>query len=134
MTTETIRCLTDKSASCRRPIVQLRCLVSWEHPHGTCSRTHASRSSQSDRRRYPSALRLSCFSQTPIGSLIDHDGRVLTTHVRSGDGAMMAAAPAMVGILLDLLAGISPDDLRGRAKAIMRELERHRRREPGKDE
>jgi hypothetical protein len=47
---------------------------------------------------------------------------------------MMAAAPSMVGILLDRLAGISPDDLRGRAKAIMRELERHRRREPGKDE
>jgi hypothetical protein len=54
--------------------------------------------------------------------------------VRSGDGAMMAAAPAMVEILSDLVAGVPADDLRGRAKAIMSELARHRPRAPGEDD
>jgi hypothetical protein len=67
-------------------------------------------------------------------TLIDRDGRVLTTNVRSGDGAMMAAAPAMVEILSDLVDGVPADDLRGRAKAIMRELARHCPREPGEDD
>jgi hypothetical protein len=62
-------------------------------------------------------------------TLIDRDGRVLTTNVRSGDGALMAAAPAVVDILSDLLAGVAADDLHVRAEAIMRELARHRPRE-----
>jgi hypothetical protein len=66
-------------------------------------------------------------------TLIDHDGRVLTTNVRSGDGAMMAAAPAMVDLLSDMLAGADLDHLRVRAACILREIESRRPREPGED-
>lgn len=66
--------------------------------------------------------------------LIDRDGRVLTTNVRRGDGAMMAVAPALLELVTDLIAGADPDELRGRAKRIMREIARRGQREPGDDD
>ena len=37
--------------------------------------------------------------------LLDRDGRVLGTHLRHGNGPLMAEAPAMADLLCDLLAG-----------------------------
>jgi hypothetical protein len=66
--------------------------------------------------------------------LLDRDGRVLGTHVRYGNGALMVAAPAMADLLDDLLGGVPVDELRTRARAIRRQLERHGVREPGDDD
>ena len=41
--------------------------------------------------------------------LLDRDGRVLGTHLRYGNGALIAEAPAMADLLCDLLAGV-PDE------------------------
>jgi hypothetical protein len=62
--------------------------------------------------------------------LLDRDGRVLGTRLRYGDGPLMAEAPAMADLLCDLLAGVPVEQLRARAASIMRQIERHRGREP----
>ena len=66
--------------------------------------------------------------------LLDRDGRVLGTHLRYGNGALIAEAPAMADLLCDLLAGVPADQLRQRAASIMRQIERYRVREPGEDD
>lgn len=66
--------------------------------------------------------------------LLDRDGRVLGTHLRFGNGPLMAEAPAMADLLCDLLAGVPIEQLRPRAAYIMRQVERHREREPGEDD
>ena len=46
----------------------------------------------------------------------------------------MAAAPAMVDLLCDMLDGADRDHLRVRAACILREIESQRPREPGDDD
>jgi hypothetical protein len=66
--------------------------------------------------------------------LLDRDGRVLGTHLRYGNGPLMAEAPAMAGLLCDLIAGAPPEELRARAATILRQIERHHAPEPGEDD
>jgi hypothetical protein len=66
--------------------------------------------------------------------LLDRDGRVIGSHFPIGNGATMAAAPAMVSLLRELIAGVPPDGLRQRAAAILRQIECQRPREPGEDD
>jgi hypothetical protein len=66
--------------------------------------------------------------------LLDRDGRVLGTHLRYGNGSLMAEAPAMADLLSDLLTGVPAEQLRPRAATILRQIERHRLREPGEDD
>jgi hypothetical protein len=67
-------------------------------------------------------------------ALLDRDGRVISCHLPEGNGALIAKAPAMADLLCDLLAGVPADQLRARAAAILRQIERHRVREPGNDD
>jgi hypothetical protein len=66
--------------------------------------------------------------------LIDRDGRVIASHFPQGNGPAMAAAPAMVSLLRDLVAGAPPQTLRARAKVILRQIDRSGPREPGDDD
>ena len=66
--------------------------------------------------------------------LLDRDGRVIGCHLPKGNGALIAKAPAMADLLCDLLAGVPADQLRARAAAILRQIERYRVREPGEDD
>ncbi len=66
--------------------------------------------------------------------LLDRDGRVIGSHFPVGNGATMAAAPAMANLLCDLLAGVPAEQLRARAAAILRQIECHLTREPGEDD
>ena len=67
--------------------------------------------------------------------LLDRDGRVISCHLPTGNGALIAKAPAMADLLCDLLAGVpAAEQLRPRAASIMRQIERHRVREPGEDD
>jgi hypothetical protein len=66
--------------------------------------------------------------------LLDRDGRVISCHLPRGNGALIAKAPAMADLLCDLLAGVPAEQLRPRAASIMRQIERHRGREPGEDD
>jgi hypothetical protein len=66
--------------------------------------------------------------------LLDRDGRVLGTHLRYGNGPLMAAAPAMADLLCELLAGAPVEQLLPRAALILRQIERHGVREPGEDD
>ena len=65
---------------------------------------------------------------------LDRDGRVISCHLPEGNGALIAKAPAMADLLCDLLAGVPVDQLRPRAAAILRHIERYRTREPGEDD
>lgn len=66
--------------------------------------------------------------------LLDRDGHVLGTHLRYGNGPLMAEAPAMADLLCDLLAGVPVEQLRPRAASSIRKIDRHRTREPGEDD
>jgi hypothetical protein len=66
--------------------------------------------------------------------LLDRDGRVISCHLPEGNGALIAKAPAMANLLCDLLAGVPAEQLRPRAAAILRHIERYRTREPGEDD
>jgi hypothetical protein len=57
--------------------------------------------------------------------LLDHLGHHLCSHVRYGDGPVMAVAPAMVDLLNDILEGADFDHVRCRAASIL-----HSRRDP----
>jgi hypothetical protein len=46
---------------------------------------------------------------------------------------MMAAAPAMIDLLSELIAGVDRDILRGPTKRIMREIASHRPRKTDED-
>jgi hypothetical protein len=61
-------------------------------------------------------------------ALLDRDGRVIRCHLPAGNGALIAKAPAMADLLCDLLAGVPVEQLRPRAAAIMRQIERYRAR------
>jgi hypothetical protein len=63
--------------------------------------------------------------------LLDRDGRVIGSHFPIGNGATMAAAPAMVSLLRELAAGMQPDALRRRAERILRKIDRSVPRQPG---
>ena len=67
-------------------------------------------------------------------ALLDRDGRVISSHLPAGNGALIAKAPAMADLLCDLLAGATAEELRPRAAAILRHIERYRSREPGDDD
>jgi hypothetical protein len=54
--------------------------------------------------------------------------------VTYGDDPIMAAAPAMVELLTDMLAGADLDHLCARAAHILREIASYRPREPGEDD
>jgi hypothetical protein len=66
--------------------------------------------------------------------LIDRHGRVIGCNLPIGNGPLLGEAPAMVQILRELAAGVSPEQLRARASAILREIERRAPREPGEDD
>jgi hypothetical protein len=66
--------------------------------------------------------------------LIDRDGRVIGCNLPIGNGPLLGEAPAMAQILRELAAGVSPEQLRARASAILREIERRAPREPGEDD
>jgi hypothetical protein len=66
--------------------------------------------------------------------LLDRDGRVISCHLPEGNGALIAKAPVMADLLSDLLAGMPAEQLRPRAAAILRHIERYRTREPGEDD
>ena len=66
--------------------------------------------------------------------LLDRDGRVIASHFPIGDGATMAAAPAMASLLRELVAGASPEKLRERAELILRQIDRAAPRQPGEDD
>lgn len=66
--------------------------------------------------------------------LVDRDGRVIGCHLPQGNDALIAKAPAMVDLLCDLLNGVPAERLRPRGASIMRQIERHRVREPGDDD
>jgi hypothetical protein len=66
--------------------------------------------------------------------LPDRDGRVIASHFPIGNGPARAAAPAMVSLLRELIAGASPDTLRERAEFILRDIDRAELRQPGKDD
>jgi hypothetical protein len=65
--------------------------------------------------------------------LLDRLGHHLCSHLRYGDGPLMAAAPAMVDLLNDILDGADLDHVRCRAACILGEIASHRPREPGED-
>jgi hypothetical protein len=54
-------------------------------------------------------------------------------HLPEASGALIAQTPAMGDLLCDLLAVVPAEQLRPRAASIMRQIERHRMREPGQD-
>ena len=66
--------------------------------------------------------------------LFDRLGHHLCSHLRYGDGPLMASAPAMVDLLNDILDGADLDHVRLRAAYILREIASHRPREPGDDD
>jgi hypothetical protein len=66
--------------------------------------------------------------------LIDRDGRVIGAHLPIGNGPLIAQAPAMAELLRGLVAGASAEQLRARASAILREIDRCVPREPGEDD
>jgi hypothetical protein len=66
--------------------------------------------------------------------LIDRDGRVIGAHLPIDNGPLIAQAPAMAELLHDLVAGASAEQLRARASAILREIDRRVLREPGEDD
>ena len=66
--------------------------------------------------------------------LIDRLGHHLCSHLRYGDGPLMAAAPSMVDLLNDILDGADLDHVRCRAALILREIQSHRPRESGEDD
>jgi len=57
--------------------------------------------------------------------LVDRDGRVISCHLPTGNGALIATAPAMADLLCDLLNGVPAEQLRPRAASIMRQIERY---------
>jgi hypothetical protein len=67
-------------------------------------------------------------------ALLDRDGRVIGSHLPACNAALIAAAPAMADLLCDLLAGATAEQLRPRARSIIRKIERYRTREPGEDD
>jgi hypothetical protein len=66
--------------------------------------------------------------------LLDRDGRVIGSHFPVGNGATMAAAPAMVSLLRQFAAGAPPDTLRQSAANILCEIDRTTWRGPGEDD
>jgi hypothetical protein len=66
--------------------------------------------------------------------LLDRDGRVIASHFPIGNGPAMAAAPAMVSLLRELVAGVPPETLRKRAELILRQIDRSAPRQPGEDD
>jgi hypothetical protein len=66
--------------------------------------------------------------------LVDRDGRVISCHLPTGNGAPIAKAPARADLLRDLLNGVPAERLGPRGASIMRQIERHRVREPGDDD
>jgi hypothetical protein len=66
--------------------------------------------------------------------LIDRDGRVIGCNLPIGNGPLREQAPAMAQILRELVAGVSPAQLRLRATAILRQIDRRAPREPGEDD
>jgi hypothetical protein len=64
----------------------------------------------------------------------DRLGHHLCSHIRHGDGALIAGAPAMRDLLIDLLAGADVDHLSARASIILAEIATARPREPGEDD
>jgi hypothetical protein len=66
--------------------------------------------------------------------LIDRDGRVIGCNLPIGNGPLIAQAPAMAALLRGLIAGAQPEQLRARASAILRDIERRAPREPGEDD
>ena len=66
--------------------------------------------------------------------LLDRDGRVIASHFPISNGATMAAAPAMVSLLRELVAGAPPETLRERAESILRQIDRGAPRQPGEDD
>jgi hypothetical protein len=64
----------------------------------------------------------------------DRLGRHLCANVTYGNGPVMAAAPAMVDLLNDILVGADLDHVRYRAAYKLREIESHRPRGPGEDD
>ncbi len=63
--------------------------------------------------------------------LLDRDGRVIASQFPIGNGPAMAAAPAMVSLLRELVAGTPPAKLRERAESILRQIDRCAPRQPG---
>jgi hypothetical protein len=65
--------------------------------------------------------------------LLDRDGRVISCHPPKGNGALIAKAPTMADLLWELLAGLAAEQLRSRAAAVLRQIERRAPRESGAD-
>jgi hypothetical protein len=66
--------------------------------------------------------------------LIDRDGRVIGCNLPIGNGPLLEQAPAMAQVLRELIAGVPPAQLRLRAAAILRQIDRRAPREPGDDD
>ena len=66
--------------------------------------------------------------------LIDRDGRVIGCNLPIGNGPLLEQAPAMAQILRELVAGVPAEQLRLRAAAILRQIDRRAPREPGEDD
>jgi hypothetical protein len=66
--------------------------------------------------------------------LIDRDGRVIGCNLPIGNGPLLEQAPAMAALLRELVAGVPAEQLRARASAILREIDRRAPREPGEDD
>ena len=64
----------------------------------------------------------------------DRLGHHLCSHIRYGDGPLMAAAPAMRDLLVDLLAGADVDHISARASLLLAEIQAGRPRQPGEDD
>jgi hypothetical protein len=65
---------------------------------------------------------------------IDRLGHHLCSHIKYGDGPVMAAAPAMVDLLTDILDRADVDYVRFRAARILREIESQRPGQMGEDD
>ena len=65
--------------------------------------------------------------------LIDRDARVIGCNLPIGNGPLLEQAPPMAALLRELVAGVPPEKLHTRAAAILRQIERYRTREPGRD-
>jgi hypothetical protein len=66
--------------------------------------------------------------------LIDRDGRVIGCNLPIGNGPLLEHAPAMAQIVREVVAGVPPAQLRLRAAAILRQINRRVPREPGEDD
>jgi hypothetical protein len=66
--------------------------------------------------------------------LIDRDGRVIGCNLPIGNGPLLEQAPAMAQILRELVAGVSPEQLRARAALILAKIDQRASREPGEDD